>query len=144
MCKHIEERYQVNYLSSEIESIYHQFSLRYNLSDSESLILYMIYVLDENCLLSDICKKTGMNKQTINSAMRKLEKKGILYLSYYNGKNKRVVLTDIGKCFLNSTVSKLYEAEAKAFDSWSEEEIKMYVKLMKKYVFCLREEVNKL
>lgn len=144
MCKHIEERYQVNYLSAEIESIYHQFSLRYNLSDSESLILYMIYVLDENCLLSDICKKTGMNKQTINSAMRKLEKKGILYLSYYNGKNKRVVLTDIGKCFLNSTVSKLYEAEAKAFDSWSEEEIKMYVKLMKKYVFCLREEVYKL
>lgn len=111
---------------------------------NRNYILYMIYISCNDCLLSDIYKKTGINKQTINSAIRKLEDDGILFLEQYKGRNKKIVLTDNGKVFLSSNVSKLYEAEAKAFDSWSEDEIQMYIRLMEKYALCLRKEVDKL
>ena len=47
----------------------------------------------EGCLLQDICFYTGISKQTVNSALRKLEVEEILYLEPYNAKSKKVFLT---------------------------------------------------
>lgn len=41
-------------------------------------------------LLSDIYKKSGISKQTVNSAIRSLEADGILYLEQYNGRAKKL------------------------------------------------------
>lgn len=65
--------HRINYLTSEMESFYHQASLKLGVSDSVSMVLYTIYDTGESCLLSDIYKKTGISKQTINSAIRTLE-----------------------------------------------------------------------
>ena len=47
---------KINYLSSEIEALYHQVSLKLGISDSVSVVLYTIYDAGESCLLSDIYK----------------------------------------------------------------------------------------
>ena len=68
---HINEVHRINYLTTEMESLYHAASLRMGISDSTSIILYSIYDNNGTCLLNDICKKSSTSKQTINFAIRK-------------------------------------------------------------------------
>lgn len=141
---HINEIHRINYLCSELESLYHQCSLKLGISDSVSLVLYSIYDVGTECLLSDIYKNSGISKQTINSAIRCLEANGILRLEQHTGRSKKVVLTEKGKDYAEKTVARLYQAEQAAFDSWSEEEISVYIALMEKYNDCFRRQIKKL
>lgn len=136
--------HQINYLSAEMDAMYHKASLKIGMADSSLRVLYTIYDHSESCLLSDIYKGVGISKQTVNSAIRKLEREEILYLEHYRGKAKKVVLTDKGKAYTRETVARLYEAEEKAFESWTEEEIDTHIRLMEKYVDSFREQVQKL
>lgn len=138
------EIHQINYLNSEMQALYHQASLKLGVSDSVSIVLYTIYDEGDTCLLSDIYKKSGISKQTVNSAIRGLEADGILYLEQHTGRSKKVVLTPKGRTYVGRTAAKLYEAEAKAFASWPEDEISAYIRLMEKYADCLRREVENL
>ena len=140
----LSEIHRINYLTSEMDSIYHQASLRLGISDSVSMILYSIQDRGENCLLSDVYKSSGVSRQTINSAIRGLEADGMLYLEPYTGKAKKIVLTDKGRDYIRQTVARLLEAEIRAFDGWSEDEIKAHISLMEKYTESLRKQVQQL
>ncbi len=141
---YINEIHRINYLSSELESLYHQSSLKLGITDSVSIVLYSIYDAGSECLLSDIYKNSGISKQTINSAIRGLEADDILHLEQYTRRSKKVVLTEKGKDYVQQTVAKLYQAEQNAFGSWSEEEISTYIALMEKYNNCFRHQIEKL
>lgn len=142
--KRFDEIHRINYLTSETQALYHQSSLKLGITDSVSIVLYTIYDTGENCLLSDIYKKSGISKQTVNPAIRGLESDGILYLEQYTGRAKKIILTEKGKDYVNSTVAKLYQAEVQAFDSWSTEEINTYIRLMEKYADCFRKQIGAL
>ena len=79
-----------NHLLGEIDGAYHEASLKLGMSDSVSKILYTICNAGGSCLLNDICKQTGLSKQTVNSAIRNLEADEIIYLKAVNGKAKNV------------------------------------------------------
>lgn len=138
------EIHRINYLSSEMEALYHQSSLKFGISDSVSIILYTIYDNGGCCLLSDIYKKSGISKQTVNSAIRRLEKDGIICLKQHTGRSKKAILTEKGKDYAEHTVAKLFEAEAKAFETWTTEEINTHISLMEKYLECFREQIERL
>nr|WP_297939734.1 MarR family transcriptional regulator [uncultured Lachnoclostridium sp.] len=138
------EIHRINYLTTEMESLYHLASLKLGITDSVSIVLYSIYDAGNECLLSEIYKKSGISKQTINSAIRGLEAEGILYLKQYNGRSKKVILTDKGKEYVQRTVARLYQAEMNAFDTWTEDEISTYIGLMEKYADCFRQQIEKL
>ena len=140
----IDDIHRINYLNSEMEALYHQSSLKLGISDSVSIVLYTIYDMGEDCLLSTVYKKSGISKQTINSAIRGLEAEKILYLEQYAGRTKKIVLTEKGKHFVKKTVAKLYEAEMNALDTWSPEEISTYISLMEKYADCFHQQIEKL
>jgi len=142
--KHLNKIRKINYLISEMDALYHLASLKMGISDSVSIVLYTIYDSGNGCLLSDVYKKSGISKQTVNSAVRKLETEEILYLEQHTGRSKRIFLTDRGKTFVRETVARLYEAEAGVFDTWREEEVNTYINLMKKYADCLRQQVDRL
>ncbi|MDO7977895.1 MarR family winged helix-turn-helix transcriptional regulator [Oceanotoga teriensis] len=140
--KNFDKIHKINYLSSEMDALYHKSSLKLGITDSVSIVLYTIYDMGETCQLSDIYKKSGISKQTVNSAIRNLENDDILYLKKYKGRSKKIILTEKGKEYINNTVVKLYEAELKSFESWSSKEIDTYIFLMEKYVKCFREQIN--
>lgn len=142
--KIVQKIHQINYLSSETQALYHQASLKLGITDSVSIVLYTIYDTEEACLLSDVYKKSGISKQTVNSAIRGLENDGILYLEKYNGRAKKIILTEKGKKYVDNTVAKIYKAELEAFESWSAEEINTYIGLMEKYADCFRKQVDSL
>lgn len=140
----LNEIHRINYLTSEMDSIYHQASLRLGISDSVSIILYTIQDKGESCLLSDVYKSSGVSRQTVNSAIRRLEADGVLYLEPYAGRAKKIVLTNKGRDYIRQTVARLLEAEIRAFDGWSEDEIKTHIGLMEKYMESLRRQIHQL
>lgn len=141
---HSNDLRKINYLISEMESLYHQSSLKLGITDSVSLVLYTIYDRGDSCMLKDVYKGTGVSKQTINSAIRGLEADEVLYLEKDTGKNKRIVLTDKGKALVQNTAAKICEAEMRAFDSWSKQEMEEYIRLMEKYTECFRQQIEKM
>ena len=138
----INKRY--NYLAMETEAAYHEASVKLGLSDSVSLILYTICNKDGICLLGDICRLAGIRKQTLNSAVRKLEAEEIVYLKAADGKKKYVCLTEKGKMLSEKTVLKLIRIENEILESWTEEERETYVRLAEKYLKSFKEKIKNL
>lgn len=136
--------YQINYLTEDIDSIYHQAARTFGMSDSVLFILYMIHVNGEKCPLYDIYNISGISKQTINSAIRKLEKEEILYLEQLDGKSKTVCLTKKGKAYTEATAARLLDAECNAFSDWTEEELQLYLHLMEKYRHSFQKQIDAL
>lgn len=92
------------YLMSEIDEFYHHISVKLGMSDSVMNILYTICEFGEGCSQSDICKLSGISRQTINSAIRKLEKDEMIYLKPGTGKNMCICLTSKGEVLVNEKV----------------------------------------
>ncbi|MEZ3503531.1 MAG: MarR family transcriptional regulator [Lachnospiraceae bacterium] len=131
-----------NLLLSEIDAAYHDAALRLGLSDSAMLILYTICWCDGECLLSDIT--SGASKQTINSALRKLEADNIVCLEAFEGRKKKVRLTEEGNQFVKDTVFRLIEVENAIFNIWSDEEKNTYIELTRRYLTDFRERIKEL
>ncbi len=131
-----------NLLLSEINAAYHDAALRLGLSDSAMLILYTICWCDGECLLSDIT--SGASKQTINSALRKLEADNIVCLEAFEGRKKKVRLTEEGNQFVKDTVFRLIEVENAIFNIWSDEEKNTYIELTRRYLTDFRERIKEL
>ena len=141
---HIQELRRINYLCSEMQGLYHQADLKLGISDSVSVVLYAAYEGGGQCPLSDVYKNSGVSKQTIHSAVRAMERDGLLRLEPMGGRSKRVVLTEQGQALAEQTAARLLQAEINAFDSWSQEEIECYVRLTEKYTDCFRRQVENL
>lgn len=141
---HRDKVHRLNCLSNDLNMLYHRSSLKLGVSDSVSIVLYMIYEKGDGCLLYDIWNEGGISKQTINSAVRKLEADGVLYLERDKGKAKRVKLTEKGRDYVMQTAARLYQAECNAFKSWTSDEIETYLNLMKKHNDSFRAEIDKM
>ena len=122
-----------NYLSGEINALYHEAAVKMGISDSVQNILYVVCEDGNQCLQSEISKLTGISRQTINSAIRKLEGDGILYLKQGEGRNTIVCLTEKGKEFAAEKIYPLYEMENKIWNEWTSEEQQKYLELTEKY-----------
>ncbi|MCI8408919.1 MAG: MarR family transcriptional regulator [Lachnospiraceae bacterium] len=145
MAEYIEDELKrFNYLTNEIDAAYHEAALKLGLSDSAMLILYTICNNGEECLLSDITKLSGISKQTLNSALRKLEGEEIVYLEKFSGKKKRICLTEKGRLLVKETVYQLIKIENDIFDSWTKEERRSYIALTERYLSSFKNKIKEL
>ncbi|MCI8623488.1 MAG: winged helix-turn-helix transcriptional regulator [Provencibacterium sp.] len=139
-----KEMERFNYLMGEINAIYHDLALKLGLSDSAMDILYTICDNAGPCLLQEICRKSGSSKQTINSALRKLEAEDIVYLESAGAKNKRVCLTAKGKELAERTAMRVIKMENDIFSSWPEEDRKKHLELTERYLRTLCQKAQEL
>lgn len=139
-----KEMRRFNYLISETEAAYHELSLKLGLSDSCMKILYTLYENGNCCMLRDICYLTGISKQTINSAIRKLEQDDILRTENADAKSKRLRLTDKGALYAAQTVAKIIAAENKILSSWEPADVEKYLMLTERFLNELRDETRRL
>lgn len=134
---------QYTHLAGEINALYHEAAVKTGISDSIQNILYVICERDEKrCLQSEISKLTGMSRQTINSAIRKLEQDGIVYLEQGKGRNTIVCLTEKGKQYAYEKVYPLFEVENKIWNEWTEEDQQKYILLTEKYRDALKKHLK--
>ena len=133
---------RLNYLTSEIDAVYHEAALRLGLSDSTMMVLYAACNSGGSCLLSDICRISGTSRQTIHSAIRRLEADGLVTLEADTGRKKKVCLTKKGMDRSQNGVAKLAELENDILGSWPQEDQKKYLELIQKYLTALKEKVK--
>ena len=133
-----------NHLLGEIESVYHEMALKFGQSDSVMNILYTICDYGESCPLQEICRRSGISKQTINSGLRKLETEGIVYLEQAGARGKNVCLTEKGKALAEDTAIRVIEAENGILASWSKEDVEKYLELMECFLVAIKEKAKEI
>ena len=129
-------------LNTNIDKNSLQIYKKLGLSDSESMVMYMLYDIQEPLTQSDIVKATGLSKQTLNSAIRKLEKEGIIILEKLNEKSKKIVMTDKGQVLIEQKMKPLVDMEDRVLASWTEEDRRKYLELIEKFKVQFEKEVK--
>lgn len=137
-----EEFKRFNYLMGETTALYHDFAARAGLSDSVMWILYTICEQGDGCSQSEICRLCGMSRQTVNSAIRKLERGGLLYLEAGQGRNTGVFLTAAGRALAGETVLPLMALENEVLDGWTADERRALLRLTQKYLEDLQAKLS--
>lgn len=133
-----------NHLLGEMDAVYHDISLHLGLSDSISKILYTICDKGDHCPLSLICRQTGLSKQTVNSAIRKLEQQGVVRLAAVDGKAKDVYLTETGTVLANGTARRILQIENEILGSWRREDVEQYLALTERFLRSLQTKASQL
>ena len=77
---------EYNHVYKENTAIYRDLSVRMGMTESTFWILYTLRVEEAPVTQSDMCAILGYPKQTVNSALKKLEQEGLLTLSGGRGR----------------------------------------------------------
>ena len=131
-------------ITGEIDSLYHEAAFCLGQSDSAMTVLYTLLNVGGQCDISDICRLSGMRKQTLNSALRKLEQDMLIYLKNSKGKNKTVCLTEKGHETAQRSAGKLQMIEEECLKEWTGDEIDTFLGLAERYLNRFRELVESL
>ncbi|MCI2098337.1 MAG: winged helix DNA-binding protein [Succiniclasticum sp.] len=137
-----QQLHQINTLLAEIDAAYHQAAVRLHIADSALAVLYILRDAGDGCPLRTVYRQYGMSKQTVNSALRKLEEDGCLFLEPGPGRSKTLHLTATGKQRVEGTAGRLQAAERRVFERWTPEDRAAYVRLLKKYRTDFQQELQ--
>lgn len=140
--KYLEHIHRVNDILSEIDSLYHEVARRLGLSDSALNILYCLAQLGDGCPVSKVYKRNGSSRQTVSSALRRMEEEELLYLKALDKKGKAICLTPKGQQLLQQKILPVLEMENSIFLGWQEQQVADYLSLNQKYLDDLRQRVK--
>ena len=135
---------EYNALNREIEGLYHVICRKIGLSDSVFIILYTIWDIGDGCLQRDICNAASISKQTIHSAIKKLEEQGVLYLKPGKGREMKIFLTEMGKDLVKEKIIPVAAMEAETHGAMTEEERQELLRLTRKYLDHFRKKEKEL
>lgn len=137
--------YRLNCLYKQSDEIYRGIAARFGLTETAFWILYAIIHSEGLCTQNDLCGEWAYPAQTIHSAVRSLQAKGLVTLEAIPGtKNrKKILLTKEGERFAERVVSRIDEIEANAFLSFTEEERETYLALYQRHLDNIRSERDK-
>lgn len=129
---------EFNHLTKAFSEFYHDISVKIGISDSVFDVYYSISALGDGCCQKDICGYAFTNKQTIHSAIHKLEKEGFIYLKPGKGREMRIFLTSEGERFMEENIAPVIAMENEVCSLMSSEEMDTLLHLTEKYLDCLR------
>ncbi|MCI1288851.1 MAG: MarR family transcriptional regulator [Coriobacteriaceae bacterium] len=95
---------------------------------------------------AQIADDMTMSRQTVNSAVKSLERRGYVRLvPTDDGRHAKLVkLTELGRLFCDDNVSPAMEAEERAFASLGKDERLEFVRLVRKYVDAIDFEMGQI
>lgn len=137
---------QIEQQLKEQDSIYHNVAVSFGLSDSAMWVLYLVSEADEVLTQQDLCRQNFSAKQTIHTAINGLVKNGFVELIPIPGtrNHKKILLTASGQALADRTVTRLKEAEGRAYSKLTEAELQTYLDLTSRLTSHLREETDRL
>lgn len=83
-------------LNRLVNELYHEIAVKQGISDSAYSILQAMLILGNGNTQTDICKYTCLNKQTVNSSVKKLKQNGLIEFHQGNGREMKIYLTSKG------------------------------------------------
>lgn len=135
-----------NQIYKEMDNVYHNYAKNSGLSDMAYWILYSMAEEGKPFTQRDFCKSWSFAPQSVNSALKDLEKKGIISLESVPGnkKNKWICLTAEGEKFMSRVITPLIVKECETFEALSPEECELMLSLTQKYLCALKDNVGKI
>lgn len=125
--------------------IYHSVAVKLGISDCAFWIFYTLSESEEQCTQSELCDLSSMPRQTVNSALKKLESDGYIALSPAKPKpGKFISLTKKGKEFSQDFIIPVLRAEESACASFTEEEKDMFIGTYRTLVERLDSEISRI
>lgn len=133
-----------NQLYKRMDDIYYRTARRLDMSEAELWIMYILREHDELLTQSDICGITYESKQTVNSALKKMEINGFIELikNEDNMKKKFIHLTEKGLELAEKTADKILAAEENSIRAMGRDEMETLLRLYEKYIGILDKEMN--
>ena len=135
---------EFNQLYREVDELYHRYAKAQSLSDMNLWLLYSLYEGEGPHTQRELCAAWHCPPQTLNSALKGLEAKGLILLQTTdkNRKNKQVLLTEQGRAVAQSIIAPLMLAERRALQSLGEAEQAALLTLTRRYVELLQAQIN--
>lgn len=132
-----------NRISREYDEIFHSVASLFEMTDTTFWILYALRDTTEMLTQTQLCSRLCLPKQTVNSALKKLQADGYLYLlSEEKNRVKPIWLTEKGVHLAQDTVDKMRQMEAETLEELSEEELDVYFHVFRKYLDSLQEKIK--
>lgn len=133
-----------NRIYKETDIVYHNYAKNCGLSDTSFWILYSLSESDELFTQHDFCYNWSFPPQTVNSALKNLEKQGVIYFEPVPGnkKNKWIKLTEKGTKLAVRVITPLICAECESFGELSREECDAMISTAKKYNSILKNRIE--
>lgn len=128
-----------NQINKEINDIYDDMIRKEKMSHSEFDILYSLCELGDGCTQHEICSVSWLPKQTVNSAIRKLEHKGLICLISGRGRERHIQPTQEGERWIEQKIYPIIQAENKAFAILGENESRVMLETFGRF----RDEMKK-
>lgn len=123
------------------DAAYGAWAGRYGLSLTELLILYSFWEEDgESRTQAEICRKWTMPKQTVNSALKELGRRGYVTLtpSERDRRAKAAALTEPGREFASKVIGELRAVEKRACAALGAESLRAMTEAVERYAELFR------
>ena len=115
----------------------------WGLPDSVMGVLYTLCDAGGRCSVREACRLGGMSKQTVNSALRRMEREGLIYLEAA-GRGKDVCLTEAGEGLACRTALRVIQAENQVFAAWPQADVEQYLALTRRFQEALGEKAKEI
>ena len=137
---------QLNRQFNECNALYHVVAQRCGLSDAAFWTLYALHISAEPLTQNRIATDWMIPKQTLNSAVAAMVKKGLVELRQGRGAHsgKQVTLTEAGRALAVRTVEPVIRAEQNALADMGTATAEELCRLDRKHMECLRNEFEKI
>lgn len=134
----------INQHIKELNSLYHIAAVKSGVSDGEICIWSMLLTTDREYSQQDLCELLFLPKQTVNSIISGLIKKGYISLEHVPGtRNRKVIrLTDEGRNYGAKNIMWIFKAEQHAMEDTDPHEISALTSMLEKYINKLKKELN--
>lgn len=131
---------EYNSIYLENNNIYRDLAKSFGLSECGFWILYALRADFIPPFQSEICSSMYHPKQTVNSALKKMEAEGYISLVHSkDNRSKQISLTDKGTALCEKSVDIVIDMEQDAFAKLPEEEQAQFLLLFHKYTDLLKE-----
>jgi len=136
---------ELNRITKETDEVYRKAAKALQLSDCAFWILYALRDTDTTLTQRDICTMFFQPKQTVNSALKKLEADGYLSQCHtMNHKSKAIQLTARGRALVAQTIDRVRERELLALQELTDEERQTFLHLSRKFSTQLKKHMQSL
>lgn len=133
---------ELEHLYKAADRLYVDFARSCGISNCAYWMLYELERAGGEASLRALNVDWGYSKQTMSSALKTMESRGLIELSFEEGsrKSKRASLTGMGRAFVDKNIVPAMRAEERAFFSLDQEERETLMALARRYAEALTRE----
>lgn len=137
---------EFNRAHKRLNVLYHNYAKEAGISDAAFWLMYSLYEKGGPCTQPELCEAWFFAPQTINSALKSLEKQGLIALDLApnSRKNKQFFFTEEGEKLAKEKIAPLVQAEEQSFLRLDEQERNALLTITQKHINVLEEEINRI